>query len=122
MLQQVLLPEKTSSIQEKLRIGGQDKRPTTGNDGLMMEPFGTKLDEAEIQLLGDLLEKMLRFPATGQNGGCFSSLVLPRMETSIQHNFLAREQQRNIWSTELEQTVSVSATGLANSPPHGCVI
>jgi len=61
-LQQVLLPaEKTSIVQKLASIGDQDVPPAIGNDGPMMERPGTKLDEVEIQLLGDLLAKMLRY-------------------------------------------------------------
>ncbi|KAF8810776.1 kinase-like protein [Phlegmacium glaucopus] len=62
VLQQVLLPAEKTSIKKKLAsIGDQDVPPATGDDGPMMERPGTKLDKAEIQVLGDLLEKMLRF-------------------------------------------------------------
>ncbi|KAF8962533.1 kinase-like domain-containing protein [Flammula alnicola] len=61
-LQQVLLPAEKTSIKQKLAsIGKQDAPPATGDDGPMMERPGTRLDELEIQLLGDLLEKMLRY-------------------------------------------------------------
>lgn len=59
-LQQVLVPVEKTSIKQKLAsIGDQDVPPATGNDGPMMERPGTKLVEVEIQLLGDLLAKML---------------------------------------------------------------
>ncbi|KAF5383682.1 hypothetical protein D9615_003640 [Tricholomella constricta] len=61
-LQQVLLPAEKTSIQQQLAsIGSQDEPPATGYDGAMMERLGTRLDKVEIQLLGDLLEKMLRY-------------------------------------------------------------
>jgi serine/threonine-protein kinase SRPK3 len=33
----------------------------TGDDGPIMERSGTRLDDVEIEVLGDLLEKMLRY-------------------------------------------------------------
>ncbi|KAG5649973.1 hypothetical protein H0H81_001274, partial [Sphagnurus paluster] len=63
--QQVLLPAEKTSIKHKLTsIGSQDLPPATGHDGPMMERPGTRLDEVEIQLLGNLLEKMLRYLRT----------------------------------------------------------
>ncbi|KAJ3506819.1 hypothetical protein NLJ89_g6654 [Agrocybe chaxingu] len=61
-LQQAMLPAEKTSIKQKLAgIGAQDEPPVTGSDGPMMEPLGSRLDNTEIQLLGDLLEKMLRY-------------------------------------------------------------
>ena len=61
-LQKVLLhTEKTSIIQKLASIGTDDVPPVTGDDGPMMESRGTRLDECEIELLGDLLQKMLRY-------------------------------------------------------------
>ncbi|CAA7268662.1 unnamed protein product [Cyclocybe aegerita] len=61
-LQQTMLPAEKTSIRQKLAsIGAQDEPPVTGSDGPMMEPLGSRLDNTEIQLLGDLLEKMLRY-------------------------------------------------------------
>lgn len=60
--QQGLLPAKKTSIKQKLAsIGNQDVPLATGNDGTMMELPGSRLEQNEIQLLGDLLEKMLRY-------------------------------------------------------------
>ena len=60
-LQKVLLHTEKTSINQKLAsIGTDDVPPVTGDDGPMMEPRGTRLDEREIELLGDLLQKMLR--------------------------------------------------------------
>ena len=61
-LQHVRLPAKKTSIKQKLAsIGSHDVPPATGDDGPMIERPGTKLDNVEIQVLGDLLEKMLRY-------------------------------------------------------------
>ena len=50
-----------SSIREQLHlIGAQDDAPFT-NEGRMIEPTGVRLREEEIELLGDLLEKMLKY-------------------------------------------------------------
>lgn len=51
---------KTSIKEELANIGRQDVPLATGDDGPMMERSGTRLDDVEIELLGDLLEKMLR--------------------------------------------------------------
>ena len=51
------------TIKQKLTdIGRRDGPPATasGDDGSMMERSGTRLDEVEIRLLGDFLERMLR--------------------------------------------------------------
>lgn len=57
----VLLPAMKSSILQKLReIGERDELPEA-NEGLMFEAAGTQLEEREVELLGDLLEKMLRY-------------------------------------------------------------
>lgn len=50
----------TSSIREKLReIGTMDE--SDGYEGSMMEVPGTRLGEDEVELLGDLLEGMVRY-------------------------------------------------------------
>ncbi|KAJ7858066.1 kinase-like domain-containing protein [Mycena olivaceomarginata] len=50
-----------SSIREKLReIGTQDDLPDA-DEGPMVERSGVRLLEEEVELLGDLLEKMLRY-------------------------------------------------------------
>jgi serine/threonine-protein kinase SRPK3 len=60
--QQTLLPAEKTSIEQKLAsIGSGDMPPATGTDGPMIERPGTRLDGVEIQLLRDLLEKMLRY-------------------------------------------------------------
>ncbi|KAF9511351.1 hypothetical protein BS47DRAFT_1346871 [Hydnum rufescens UP504] len=57
----VLLPVLKSSLHQKLReIGEQDDVPDV-DGGRMIEKTGTRLDEAEIELLADLLAKMLRY-------------------------------------------------------------
>ncbi|OBZ66636.1 Serine/threonine-protein kinase SRPK [Grifola frondosa] len=59
--QAVLLPAVKSSLRQKLReIGQQDDAPEVG-EGTMIEKTGTRLEEAEVELLADLLEKMLRY-------------------------------------------------------------
>ncbi|EIM91661.1 kinase-like protein [Stereum hirsutum FP-91666 SS1] len=50
----------TSSIRERLReIGTMDE--SDGYEGRMMEVPGTRLEEDEVELLGDLLEGMVRY-------------------------------------------------------------
>jgi serine/threonine-protein kinase SRPK3 len=57
----VLLPALKSSLHQKLReIGEQDDAPDV-DGGRMIEKTGTRLDEAEVELLADLLENMLRY-------------------------------------------------------------
>jgi len=51
--------EKTSIKQELASIGSQDASRGIRDDGLMAERPETMLDEVEIEMLGDLLEKML---------------------------------------------------------------
>lgn len=49
-------------IKEQLASAGYYDDPSPTRDGdPMMEPSGTRLDEVEIELLGDLLEKIMRF-------------------------------------------------------------
>jgi serine/threonine protein kinase len=47
-------PDSKSSIREELRDIGEEEGP-------MIETAGTRLEEEEVELLGDLLEKMLKF-------------------------------------------------------------
>ncbi|TFK51984.1 kinase-like protein [Heliocybe sulcata] len=57
----VWLKGAQSGIRERLReIGAQDDAPAVG-EGKMIEPFGVRLREGEVELLGDLLEKMLKY-------------------------------------------------------------
>ena len=53
---------KKMSIKQKLRsIGSQDLSRAIRDDGPMAERPGTRLDDVEIEVLGDLLEKMVRY-------------------------------------------------------------
>lgn len=57
----VFLYASKTSIREQLRlIGAQDDVPSS-DEGPMIETPGVRLSEKEIELLGDLLEKMLRY-------------------------------------------------------------
>lgn len=57
----VLLQASKSSIREQLRfIGTQDEAPFT-DEGSMIEKSGVRLREEEVEVLGDLLEKMLKY-------------------------------------------------------------
>ncbi|KAH7916656.1 CMGC/SRPK protein kinase [Hygrophoropsis aurantiaca] len=56
-----LLIAAKSSIREKLRQIGEEEGPPGRGDSWISEATCTKLDEAEVELLGDLLEKMLRY-------------------------------------------------------------
>ncbi|KAF8340309.1 kinase-like domain-containing protein [Cantharellus anzutake] len=57
----VLLTAVETSLRERLReIGQWDDAPDV-DEGDMIEKTGTRLEEAEVELLGDLLEKMLRY-------------------------------------------------------------
>ncbi|KAJ3558788.1 hypothetical protein NP233_g11430 [Leucocoprinus birnbaumii] len=57
----VLLKACKSSIRDKLRTIGEEDVPSTGDEGPMIEKPGVRLPEEEIELLGDLLEKMLKY-------------------------------------------------------------
>jgi len=52
---------KKSSLREKLRDIGQQDDPPEADEGSMIEKAGTGIEEAEVELLADLLEKMLRY-------------------------------------------------------------
>ena len=54
-------PGRKSTIQEKLRMIGDNDTPPDADEGPMIEPVGTRLEEGELVLLGDLLEKMLKY-------------------------------------------------------------
>ncbi|OCH93563.1 hypothetical protein OBBRIDRAFT_790088 [Obba rivulosa] len=56
----LLSPCKTS-IRQKLREVGQKDNAPKADEGSMIETTGTRIDEAEVELLADLLEKMLRY-------------------------------------------------------------
>ena len=54
-------PDSKSSIREELRDIGEEEDPPRAEDGPMIETVGTRLEEEEVVLLGDLLEKMLKY-------------------------------------------------------------
>jgi serine/threonine-protein kinase SRPK3 len=54
-------PGKKSTIREKLRMIGDKDTPPDADEGPVIEPVGTRLDEGELVLLSDLLEKMLKY-------------------------------------------------------------
>lgn len=56
----VLLSVKGSLRKQLREIGKQDDAPDV-NEGRMTEKTGTWVDKAEVELLADLLEKMLRY-------------------------------------------------------------
>ena len=57
----VSLGASKSSIREQLRsVGTQDEAPCV-HEGRMIEPSGVRLREEEVELLGDLLGKMLKY-------------------------------------------------------------
>ena len=51
----------SSSIRDQLRFIGADDEPPSSDEGRMIEKTGMKLPENEVELLGDLLEKMLKY-------------------------------------------------------------
>lgn len=57
----VILKAYKSSIRAKLREIGKQDDPTFEDEGSMIEMSGARLPEAEVELLGDLLEKMLKY-------------------------------------------------------------
>ena len=50
-----------TSIREKLEMIGVEDTPPEADDGPMIEAVGTRLEEKEVVLLNDLLEKMLKY-------------------------------------------------------------
>jgi serine/threonine-protein kinase SRPK3 len=54
-------PDGKSSIREKLCEIGEEDDPPTGDEGPMIETVGTRLEDEEVDLLSDLLEKMLMY-------------------------------------------------------------
>lgn len=56
----IFLEASKSSIGERLRSIGTRDDPPYSDEGPMVEKSGVKLDE-EVELLGDLLHKMLRY-------------------------------------------------------------
>jgi serine/threonine-protein kinase SRPK3 len=57
----VLLQSSKSSIREKLRSIGTQDDPPYFNEGPMVEKSGVTLDKEEVELLGDLLDKIMRY-------------------------------------------------------------
>ncbi|KAG7090643.1 hypothetical protein E1B28_009744 [Marasmius oreades] len=57
----VLLKAYRSSIRDKLCEIGKQHDPPSEYEGPMLEELGVRLPEEEVELLGDLLEKMLRY-------------------------------------------------------------
>lgn len=57
----VFIRSSKSSIQQKLRSIGTQDEYSSADDGPIMEKPGVKLEEEEVRLLGDLLEKMLKY-------------------------------------------------------------
>ena len=68
-----------SSIGEKLRSIGTQDDPAYSDEGPMMEKSGVKLDEEEVKLLEDLLQKMLRYRPEERIG----------MQEVVEHPWLA---------------------------------
>ena len=54
-------PGKKSTIRDKLRMIGEKDTPPDADEGPMIEHVGTRLEEGELVLLSDLLEKMLKY-------------------------------------------------------------
>lgn len=57
----LLLKAEKSSIRAKLHTVGADDDLSYGDEGPMMEQCGTRMREEEVEALGDLLERMLRY-------------------------------------------------------------
>ena len=53
--------KKTPIKQQLASVGYYDDPPPIRDDDPMVEQSGTRLDKVEIELLGDLLEKMMRY-------------------------------------------------------------
>jgi len=54
-------PDHKSSIRERLRRIGEKDDPPWYEQGPMIETVGTQIEEVEVELLSDLLEKMLKY-------------------------------------------------------------
>ena len=54
-------PTVKSSIRRRLREIGKQDDPPKVDEGRMIETVETPLEEEEVELLGDLLEKMLKY-------------------------------------------------------------
>ncbi len=52
---------KKNSIRKMLREIGEEDDPPRAEEGPMIETVGTRLEEVEVELLGDLLERMLKY-------------------------------------------------------------
>jgi serine/threonine protein kinase len=61
LIQQAYASEPKSSIRKELRLIGTEDVPSVSDEGPMVEKSGVKLDKEEMELLGDLLRKMLRY-------------------------------------------------------------
>ncbi|EAU83726.1 CMGC/SRPK protein kinase [Coprinopsis cinerea okayama7 len=57
----VLLVARKCTIRDKLELIGKKEEPPRGKDWPMTEPDETVMEEEEIKLLQDLLQKMLRY-------------------------------------------------------------
>jgi serine/threonine protein kinase len=57
----LLLKSYRSSIRTKLHLIGEQEVPPSYDEGPMIEKSGVRLPEEEFELLGDLLEKMLKY-------------------------------------------------------------
>lgn len=57
----ILLPATKSSIHQRLREIGEQDEPLEADEGPTIETTGTRLEEGEVLLLSDLLEKMLKY-------------------------------------------------------------
>ena len=54
-------PDYKSSIRERLQGIGEKDEPPIDEEGPMIEIVGTRLEEVEVELLSDLLEKMFKY-------------------------------------------------------------
>jgi serine/threonine-protein kinase SRPK3 len=54
-------PDHKSSIRERLQSIGEKDDPPRYEEGPMIETVGTQLEEKEVELFSDLLEKMLKY-------------------------------------------------------------
>ena len=54
-------PARKTSIRKLLQMIGDDEKVNRERDGFMMEPSRMRLEEEELELLSNLLEKMLKY-------------------------------------------------------------
>ena len=54
-------PARKTSIRKLLQMIGDDEKVNRERDGFMMEPSRMRLEEEELELLSNLLEKMPRY-------------------------------------------------------------